>query len=120
MRLPPMLEPEARGAALASGGSLGIAGSGDDLLAFLELASEDLGKVAVGDAELEGDGSRLAVRADGEHAPRSRALPRHLRVGQLRVVLGALLQREERADLAARGFPDALGFDPALAVAKTA
>src|ERR1700682_3091066 len=121
MRLPPMLEPQARGAARTSWRcAAGRRSPDDDFLAFFELASEDFGEVAVGNAELEADGRRLAARVQDENAPRHRALPRELGVGQLRVVLGTLLCREDGADLAARGLADALSFDPALAVAETA
>src|SRR4029450_5035191 len=106
----PRLQPRARAGAAAAR-LLGAAdGADDDLLAFLELAAEDLGRVAVADAEREVHGLELlavhhvhaAGRADVAALAAAAALARaHL------VVLRALLGREHLADTRARGFTDA-------------
>src|SRR6266849_7769321 len=108
MRVPPMLEPQARAAAGAPRPAR-IRDADDDFLAFLEVAAEDLGEIAIGDTGLHDHGRRLPALSQIEDAARGRALPRKLRIRQLRIVLGALRGRENGPDLVARGLPDALG-----------
>src|SRR6266536_4604252 len=119
MRGLPMLEAQARTAGRASR-PFRVRDAQEHFLAFLEAAPEDFGEVAVGDAELHGDGTRLARGVRGEDAPGERALPGQLRVRELRVVLGALLRGENGADLLARGLANARGLDAALAIAEAA
>src|SRR5687767_5792483 len=99
----------AAGAALSAAtratGTTAADDADDDLLAFLEIASLDLGRRAVRDAERDLDGDRLAVRTGHEHASgRARtAFRRH--PGHL-VVFRLLLGRQERADLLPAVFAD--------------
>src|SRR4030095_5978063 len=119
MRGLPMLEAQPR-TAVRVPRAFGVGDPQQNFLSFLEVAAEDLGEVAVGDADLHGDGSRLALRARDEDATRERALTRQLRLGQVRVVLGSLLGRENGADLLAIGLTNARGLDAALAFAEAA
>src|SRR5882724_11873872 len=118
MRGPPMLEAQAR-AAVRAPRTLRVCDAQEHFLPFLEVAAEDLGEVAVGEAGLHGDGSRLTRVTVAEDATRERALTRQLRVRQLRVVLRALGGSENGTDLLARGFANARSLEAALAVAES-
>src|SRR3989337_568498 len=100
-------------------GARPLARAGDDILAFLDPAGDDLGEVAVGDAELDGNDRGLTVRAQEKDAPRTACccaaagLLRHLLV-----ILTALVGRQDAAYLLAAGLPDLLALDAALALGR--
>src|SRR5438552_5582258 len=111
-------EPRAAG---RFGGARALSGAGDDFLAVLELAAGRLGEAPVGDAELDGDGLGLAVGPQDEHTSGAgHGAPAGGLLGYLLIVLGALLWRQDGADLLAARLPDLLPLDAPLAVARAA
>ena len=82
----------------------------DYLLAFSELAPENLGEVRVGESKLNGEGSRLAV--DTLDPDVTRTIPTGLglidRRRLRRLKTPPLLRREDLHDLCSGGLPDGL------------
>src|SRR5712691_1485422 len=108
-----MDDSEPRAAAAGAGRAGALSCAGDDFLAVLELAPDDLGEASVGDADLHGDGPGLAVRAEDEDPPRAHraSAATGAAAGLLAhflVVLGALLRSQGGSNLLAAGFPDLL------------
>src|SRR5260370_41369449 len=98
-----------------------LSGAGDDFLALLELASGHLSEGPVGDAELDGDRLGLAVGPQDEHTSGAgHGAPAGGLLSYLLIVLGALLWRQDGADLLAAGLPDLLPLDAPLAIARAA
>src|SRR5262245_39703899 len=92
-----------RSAGTLSSGSSSPSHANDHVLTFLQLATHDLGRRAVADAEHELERLRLSIRSLHPHATgHGAAAAAAAGGGRLRVVAGALLVGEDLADLEAR------------------
>src|SRR5260370_26456560 len=114
MRALPTLEPQPRAVARTRGGAR-VRRAHEDLLALLEVGGEHFGEAAVGDAEPHRDGHRLGVRPEDDDASRD-GLAARPRVGDVLIIPGTLLARQDAPDLLSAALPNPLALVPALVV----